>query len=398
MSYVREHRVSAFVRALIVLLCGAALLWPQSRPVVVWKVGSPDEGETPDTATPPELTREAKNIGASVLVVGLPARGFAARLFQAFETGDQPDILVINNHGLIEGTTTKSGNFTGIISSELVKRDLISVRESLEAFQGHRRGWEFLIASSRNHNAAKTMALRTLECPTEWSSAQSINPELQEIASRIGTAYLEGVADTASGYEDEARLLAVAPHRQRLRTHGLHACGYAGNDRIAFVPVLGNFESESSLGTARLLLVFRKAEDQWKLLAAASDPVSTGDFVLRVAKLSDLVERGSGPAGAPIPARLLTPDGQYPRPEGGERFGNFRWQPSPSPNVVAEVVEFAYQGDTRLCVRFRSRQGPEQEAISTGQLWTTNDAWRWRVWSITNQGAVSFSSVRSFTH
>lgn len=99
-----------------------------------------------------------------------------------------------------------------------------------------------------------------------------------------------------------------------------------------------------------------------------------------------------------IPAKLLTPDGIFPQPKGGERFGDFRWQPSPSANVVAEVAEFAYQGNARLFVHFRSQQDPEHDAISVGQLWTTNDVWKWRVWSITNQGAVSFSSFRSFHH
>ena len=406
MPYVRKHRAPVFVLALAVLLCAAAHLWsqsrpvvsPQSRPVVVWKVGSPHEGETPDTATPPELTREAKAIGTSLLVVGMPARGFAERFFQAFEAGDEPDILVINNHGLLEGVTTKLGYFTGISSSQLVKKNLISVEGSLDAFQGSRGGWEILIASSKNHKAARTIALRTLECPDEWSGTRPISPELQELAIRLGAAYLEAVAPAISGYEDEARLRTVGLEHRGLRTNNMRAFGYWGNDRIAFVPMLGTFESDTSLGTTRLLLVFRKAADQWKLLTAASDPISTRHFALQVTKLTDLVEPRSRIADAPIPAKLLTPDGIFPQPEGSERFGDFRWQPSPSANVVAEVAEFAYQGNARLFVHFRSQQDPEHDAISVGQLWTTNDVWKWRVWSITNQGAVSFSSFRSFHH
>ncbi len=293
MSHLRGHRVPVSVWALAILLAAAALaqpqtrpmVWPQSRPIVVWKVGSPYEGETPDTATPPELTREARAIGTSLVVVGLPALGFAARFFQAFETGDEPDILVINNYGLIEGATTKLGSFTGINSSELVKKNLIFVRESLGGLQGHMGGWEFLIASSRNHNAARTLALRALGCPPEWRSAQSISPELQQITTRIGSAYLEGATATVTGYEDEARLATVGSQWLGVRTRNLRTCGNWGNDRIAFVPLLGTFESETSLGTTKLLIVLRKAADQWRVLAVASDPVSTGDFVLRAAKL-----------------------------------------------------------------------------------------------------------------
>src|ERR1039458_6042824 len=119
----------------------------------------------------------------------------------------------------------------------------------------------------------------------------------------------------------------------------MRAFGYWGNDRIAFVPMLGTFESEASLGTTRLLLVFRKAADQWKLLTAASDPISTRHFALQVTKLTDSVEPRSRIADAPIPAKLLTPDGIFFQPEGSERFGDFRWQPSPSANVVAEACQ-----------------------------------------------------------
>src|ERR1019366_10089481 len=77
---------------------------------------------------------------------------------------------------------------------------------------------------------------------------------------------LEAVAPAISGYEDEARLRTVGLEHRGLRTNNMRAFGYWGNDRIAFVPMLGTFESDTSLGTTRLLLVFRKAADQWKLL------------------------------------------------------------------------------------------------------------------------------------
>ena len=232
MPYLRTHRAAVSVLATVFLVAAAGFawsqssqtVWSQSRPIVVWKVGSPYDGQTPDTATPPELTREARAIGTSLLVVGLPARGFAARFFQAFETGDEPDILVINNIGLIEGVTTSLGNFTGISSSEVVKNNLIPVQEALEVFQGSRRGWEFLIASSRNHQIARTLALRTLECPTEWKGLRSISHELQEIATRVGAAHVEGAP--ISGYEDQAHLRTVSPDRKAVRTHNLQTFGY----------------------------------------------------------------------------------------------------------------------------------------------------------------------------
>jgi hypothetical protein len=36
--------------------------------------------------------------------------------------------------------------------------------------------------------------------------------------------------------------------------------------------------------------------------------------------------------------------------------------------------------------------------VSSGALWTTNGEWKWRVWTISPSGAVSFSQSRSFRH
>ena len=107
----------------------------------------------------------------------------------------------------------------------------------------------------------------------------------------------------------------------------------------------------------------------------------------------------------PEPAELVAPpDGTYPLPLPGQRFGDFVWTPSPSRKVVAEIAEFAYvrgdpaYQDARLFVFPRSRVGPVVDRVSAGQLWTTRDVWEWRVWSIRDDGVITFSDARFFNH
>ena len=395
----RRHQVPKPIQLLFGLFGAAALMWSQSGPIVVWKVGSPYGTDAPDTATPPELAREAESIGTSLRIIGLPAKGFAERLFQATETGDEPDILVIDNYGLIEGITTDLGSFTGIDSSQPVKKSLISVTKTLEAFQGVGGGWEFLIASSRNHTAARALALRTLECPAAMDSARAVNPELQQLAIRVGTAYLEGETAAIAGYSDEDRIPSTSWYQYPVQTHRWRSCGSWGNDRLAMAAVQGSVESQKSLGTAQLLLVFRKAEDQWKLLAVSNEQFRvTSYLVLEFADVSARLKTDAGPAPSPTPATLLTPDGQYPQPEVGERFGSFRWRPSRSQNVVAEVAEFTFLHNTRMFIHLHSEQNLDRDSHWAGRMYGWGGPWKWRVWSITDQGVVALTSARSFIH
>ena len=100
----------------------------------------------------------------------------------------------------------------------------------------------------------------------------------------------------------------------------------------------------------------------------------------------------------PPAAVLLAPsDGRYPGPPGHERFGTFRWLPSPSSSVVAEIVEFAYGDDARLLLPPPTPSDAPRH-VSAGELWTTGGDWQWRVWSMTQSGEVAFSEARSFVH
>ena len=370
-----------------------------SGPIRVWKVGSPHEGDTPDATVPFDLQQKSERTGYELSVEGFPAKGFAAKFFDAFKKNEEPDILVIDNFGIIEGISTRLGDFTGIGASDSIHNSLIRVTGSFKEFEGRKGGWEFLLSKSKNYKAAKSLALQPTECNANWASLAPLLGELKEIVPSIASAYLDGAAAVLQRYEDRACLLVGGSGQEKVSIGSMRECGYWGNDNLAFVPVVATYEGEKSIGQTVILLIMRKQDTRWQLLTAARDPVSIGDFTKKIPRIVDLLEKNRGYDQQPVPAKLLSPEaGGYPKPNGGQRFGDFVWQPSPSPSVVAEIIEFAYGDDARLFIKFRSEQNPTEDRLSSGHMWSTGGVWRWRVWSISDSGVVSFSEARSFTN
>jgi hypothetical protein len=379
----------------------------EERVITVWKVGSPHSGETPDTTVPLDLERSAEQIDHRLKIEAFPAKDFAEAFFEAFKKNQEPDILAIDNYGIINGIRTSLGTFTGIESNDTVRQKLVGVTQSLKELEGPQGGWEFLLSTSKNYDAAKLLALRAPECDAGWKLTP-LPPDLKGIAGRIGWAYLRGDATTLKTLDDADRIYTAVPDQNQLQVSETKECGYWGNDHLAFVPMVFTFELPKTLGRIAMLLVFRKQDSRWRLLAASTDPVSTKGFVEEIPGLVSLLRKAWTPDRKPIPAELLTPaDGQFPQPAAGQRFGDFSWHPSTSTNVVAEIVEFAYtaaisgrpsNNDARLFIRLRSGNSPLKDQISDGQLWTTRGLWRWRVWSISDAGDVSISESRSFSH
>jgi hypothetical protein len=167
---------------------------------------------------------------------------------------------------------------------------------------------------------------------------------------------------------------------------------------LAFVSLDSTYESEKTIGQIPMLLIFRNQNDNWKLLAASTDPITTSTFLQQIPRFSQMLRPPSSHEGDLVPASHISPlSGQPPAPVSGQRFGEFSWQPSSSEDVVAEIVEFAYQNDARLFLRSRQKAA-ETDAISAGLLWTSKSEWQWRIWSISNAGDVVFSQIGSFGH
>ena len=186
-------------------------------------------------------------------------------------------------------------------------------------------------------------------------------------------------------------------NKEPLFTKTVNACGVLGNEKLSFVPLVASFSTDRAVGQKAVLAVLRKTLDKWQLLTITDDPLSLGLLNGPLQTLGgSLLQNAS--AGSPLPAaaELITPDWEFPAPSGGQRFGNFSWKSSLSPDVVPEVVEFEYGPATRLFISFDVSLSPKQ--ISAGKLWTTHGIWHWRVWSIAKSGSLALSQHRSFKH
>ena len=374
---------------------------PEKGVITVWKVGSPWQGETPDAAVPPDLEQSAEKLGYTLRIETFPAKDFAQTYFSALQKENPPDILAIDNHGIIDGITTPRGNFTALASDHTIPPQLAQVTESLTGLEGG-HPWQFLITTSRNYEAARSLAIRSPECNGN-SEGPSTPTDLQEIATRIDQAYL-GDKPTLKQFEDSERLHTEVSEPRELQILDTKTCGYWGNSRLAFVQTVSSYQSAKALGHVTTLLILRKQQNRWKLLTASTDPVSNMSnnprgFVSQVSNIAGMLNNGKTPESRPMAATLLAPkDGQFPQPPPGQRFGQFSWRPGKSSKAIAEIVEFAYNGDARLFARFFSGGPPANEQLSAGQLWTTRGEWKWRVWTISDSGDVSLSQPRSFPH
>lgn len=363
----------------------------------VWKVGSPHTGDTPSTRVPLALRRAAAANSVRIDVAAFPARGFAATFADALARNAGPDVLVIDNMGVMDGITTALGHFEGIAQDPAVRNDFVRVTGAFDGLLGPQRGWTYLFASSPNHRSARTLALSAPTCAGGASGAVAPG-DLAELVPKLATAYLEGDEATIGSSSDPDRRATQPVSAPIVRVGAVRLCGLWGNDKLVFTLVNASYDGETTIGNRLVLLVLRKASFEWRLLVAARDPISTDAFVTHASSMAALLARKGQMRALPASATLVSPaDGRMPRPLSTDRFGAFRWRSSLSDGVVAEIVEFAYADDARLFVMRPNQPGARGE-ISAGKLWTTRSTWQWRVWSITRDGDVVFSEARSFLH
>jgi ABC-type glycerol-3-phosphate transport system substrate-binding protein len=99
---------------------------PAEEAITLWKVGSPHTGNTPNTTVPLNLEQPAERMGIRITVQAFPAEGFAQKFFDAFKSGQAPDVLCFDNYGIIDGITTPRGTFEGIGSDENIRQAISS--------------------------------------------------------------------------------------------------------------------------------------------------------------------------------------------------------------------------------------------------------------------------------
>ena len=135
-----------------------ATLSESKETIVLWRVGSPHRGDTPPELVPGYLEALAKKQGHAVTVRSFEAKNFHKVFWAAAEKNAEPDILHIDNGGILGDSRgnyimrTDLGNFTGISAKENIRKSLINTRGL--------GGWYVLVNTSRNHAKARTLADR----------------------------------------------------------------------------------------------------------------------------------------------------------------------------------------------------------------------------------------------
>ena len=376
-----------------VLSLAATQVLQRTDQLRVWRIGSPYLGDTPGTAVPSRVARELENSGARLEIHSLPAVELTERITQAIEAKSLPDVLVIDNHGLITGITTQLGTFAGLSDHPRLGDQLLRVTGAFDGLLGPQRGWTYLLTGSSNHAAAKRTAMRAPGCGDTGPVVEL--DELTPIVPSIVYDYLKG-NDTFSGHADGALLSAIDPAPKSAVTRDVSICGVWGNDRIRFVGTRASYEGSTAIGHTPVLLIFRKVDGRWQLLAASRDPISNSEFLRNLPTLVSLLE-SDGRRHPPAPPALLRAPvdgmGLQVVPDKRPRFWDFVWENPPSRSMVANIAEFAYERDARFFLMVRP--GTVHQ-ISSGMLWNTRTEWKWRIWSVNSAGDISFSEVRRF--
>lgn len=336
------------------------------------------------------MSRMMAGLNLSTQISLLTANEFPAQFLKAKAGGDVPEFIIGDNYGPID---------TVFAQDPETRTQLRSVGDY--SFSGY---FVFLVRDSVNYETATRFALRDPTCPllTKPPATAGVRvAEIEQMAIAITTAYLAGDFDTLRRYFDDSTLLTRTRFDEAGRVTKTVMCGEWGNQRLAFIYTAAAFETQTRIGQSDLLVVLRNPGDAWHLLTITSDPISIKAIPESIPSLASSLNTTAASGVLPEPAVLLSPqDGKYPQPAVGQSFGAFIWKPSPSSSVVAEVAEFEYGYDTRLFFELRpsSTQVTAQYQISAGQLWSTRKTWHWRIWSISSDGRISLSDVRSFVN
>lgn len=374
---------------------GSLLAQSSRSEVRVWRVGSPHAADTPNVAIAGRMLERAAALGVHLTVEVYPARGFAAVFADAVRRNAEPDVLTFDNFGVMEGITTPLGTFEGVGRDGAPPLNMVRVTTVFDDLVGPTRGWAYLLRSSRHFETARALALAAGRC-TAGTPERLPAGALREAVTKAAMAYLIGDQVSLRAVADPERLETRSAKPSQMSVGAIETCALWGNERLAFVFAVATYEGIEVLGQAPLLLGLRRQSAEWRVVVAARDPVSTGEFMRQLAVLP--LESGASASGFVLPASTLSPaDGQFPTVPQGERFGAFRWQASPSNDVLVELAEFAYDDDARLVVVLPAAPD-ETRSMSAGALWTTSRTWRWRVWSIGRSGEVALSESRQFVH
>lgn len=386
-----------------------------NKVIRVWVVGSPHTNILPAAVVPPDLRQRAERLGYTIEIEAFLPSGFAAQFHQALQTHNEPEILTFDNYGVLSGIHTRLGWFQGIDWDRRTASSLALVHETVTSLQP--RGWIMLVRSATNYEAARTLSMPPPECDAR--SVRAANPatvapalrQAQEKAVLAARAYIDCDQSALAGISDEARLgRQCFQPLSDTKVESVKACSVSGNDKLAIVSLVSGFSAVvrdpralvpskpgMDLGQKSILAVLRNQGGTWRLLAITHDPVNTvvRSHFTTAGTLANLLDHGPAAGLTVEPARLLTPNGVYPAPQNGQRFGDFIWEPSASTDVVGQVAEFVWGQNTNWGLTRLFFLPANENKLSSGKLMSGGPT-AWRIWSINKSGEVVFSAPHSF--
>ena len=371
----------------------------ESKRLLVWRVGDIGREDLPDTDVPADLRQRAKKLDYEINIEAVSAKSVTAKLRAAMKQNREPDIITYRDRGIIEGTETDSEKLAGIYSIEGVKESFVFVNNTLNSIQ-KKVGWVALLNTSQNHDVAKQLALPEPECKktaesksigdvdrdgienfvqnyTPLLSSKSEKPELKNYLSK------SAIVGLSSGYLQKQKDITV--------------CSIVANDNLAVASTVVAHDDRGSVGHLDLLLVLHRENSNWRLLTQQIGHINE-DARLYINQLANSLVN-SEQNTPPLPASSLASENI--RLTAKEKIsGKFTWQPSKSEDVVAEVIEFSHGVDARLLMKFREdRTTKATDSISPGEILyplSDNRTWRWRVWSIADDGSIALSETKTF--
>lgn len=363
-------------------------------PITVWNVASPHPGVADlNGVVPLKLERRATALGHVIEVKVVPAKEFATQLFRAMETGTQPDIISIDNYGHLEGVTTDLGKFVGVQTNTQVRQSLVVVEEVLSEFA---RGWQFLLRGSPSHENARALVEDLVECNEQLlQSGSADRSDLRRASESAAAAHVECRPFDGDISDPERFQTTCRQDRAPVRVKVIKTCRISGNARLAFASSVVAIDNHERIGRRSVISILRKT-DKWRVLTVTADPVSAKEFASDAALFGGRLVARTG-ASRETPGRsaiIQTSDGTFPSPKAGERFGDFTWTSSPSKEIKGEIAEFSYGFDVRLFLYPGAAPG-QKRSLSTGKLYSRTP-WLWRIWSIGNDGSVTFTDTRQF--
>jgi hypothetical protein len=359
----------------------------------VWRVGSPHDGGRPPARIPGELEALIAANGFRIRTRCFASTAFPGEFAKALDAGGGdgiPDVVAGNNCCPFQELHPNGAYYAGL-------RQATGVLTMIDPFV-------FLVPGSPGHAAARQVASvnrgMALPWPFYWSldelgwndlpgqmRSQDDRRLLENLNYKAVSAYLGDCLPEMGSllHKDMLRPpdASYHPYDKMWSWAGdLRTVYTLGNSRLAFVLAAACCWRGQEVGCVEVLSVWVKAEDRWSLLTITYDPVSVGATREDIPRLAGALVEGEGEALRRATSLALTPG--PPPPPDEVRYDVYRWIPSPSKDVVAEVAEFYYDDANRLFIN------PGGE-VSEGELW--GGGVPWRVWSVGKDGQVVTSEV-----